>query len=126
MREINHLPNSRLQAVVGWNSDQGPVVAGPPPTRDTNRRFLEARGLYHAMYACDRGARLATNAHTWDQQASRGFAAELLAPQASLLDELARSSEDYDSLVTALAGRYRVSTRVIEYQLENAGVSGMD
>jgi hypothetical protein len=43
-----------------------------------------------------------------------------------LLDELASSSEDCDFRIIALAGRYRVSTRVIEYQLENAGVSGMD
>jgi len=124
--EVNHLSNRRVRAVVGWKPDQTPVVAGPIPSRDTDRRFLEARGLYHAIYACDRGPRLATNAHTWDQQASRAFAAELLAPQAALLDEAARNTEDNDTLVSTLASRYRVSARVIEYQLENAGVGGMD
>ncbi len=125
-QEVNHLPSRRVQAVVGWKSDHTPVVAGPIPSRDANRRFLEARALYHAIFACDRGPRLATNAHTWDQQASRAFAAELLAPQAVLVDETTHYSGDRDSLVRTLASRYRVSTQVIGYQLENAGVGGMD
>ena len=123
--EVNHLPSRRVQAVVGWRADHTPVVAGPVPSRDTSRRFLEARGLYHAIYACDRGVRLATSAHTWDQQASRAFAAELLAPQAALLDAATHSSEDSEALVSTLSNRYRVSTQVIGYQLENAGVGGM-
>jgi Zn-dependent peptidase ImmA (M78 family) len=124
--EVNHVPNRRVQAVVGWGPDHRPAVAGPVLARDDNRRFLEARGLYHALYACDQGARLATRANTWDQQASRAFAAELLAPRAALLDEVGQSAEDSDLLFSSLANRFRVSPRVIEYQLENAGVSRMD
>jgi Zn-dependent peptidase ImmA (M78 family) len=125
-REVNHVADGRVRAVVGWGPDQTPVVAGPIPNRSEDRRFLEARGLYHAIYTCSRGARLVTKAHTWDQQASRGFAAELLAPQAPLLDKHSSSSEEQGSLVAALASHYRVSTRVVEHQLENAGVGSMD
>ncbi len=126
LHEMNHVPGRRVQAVVGWDRDQTPALAGPVPKRDANRRFLEARALYCALYACDRSARLATDAHTWDQQASRAFAAELLAPQAALLDAIEERPADFDVLVDELASRYLVSTRVVEHQLENAGLSSLD
>ena len=45
--------------------------------------------------------------------------------QAALLDEVTRSSEDSETIISTLSSRYRVSTQVIGYQLENAGVGGM-
>lgn len=126
LQEVNHVPSRRLQAVVGWQRGRTPTVAGPIPSREANRRFLEARALYYALYACDRGARLATDARTWDQQASRAFAAELLAPQSELLAAVDAGSKKFDVLVGELANRYRVSTRVVEHQLENAGLSSLD
>lgn len=127
-REFNHLPGSGIRAAVGWQAGRTPMLAGPIPSADTSRRFLEARGLYHAAYACDRGARLVTSAHAWDQQASRAFAAELLAPQTALLEYVtsAGDSEDHESVVRTLASRYAVSAWVIQHQLENAGVGGTD
>lgn len=120
--EHNHLPTRRFNAAVGWRDNREAVIAGPRPPRDGDRRFLEARGLYHAAVACDRGPRLVTKAHTWDQQVSRAFAAELLAPSAALVARTEPRENDMGSLIQTLADEYAVSTRVIEHQLENAGI----
>jgi len=123
-QEQNHAPGSGVRAVVGWNGDHGIVVAGPHPQRASSVRFLAARGLYHALFACDRGERLVTDAYTWDQQVSRAFAAELLAPQAGLT---ARTGGRTDrSKVEELAEEFGASTMRIEKQLENAGVALVD
>ena len=122
----NHLPTRSVRAAVGWRQGREPVVAGPVLPRKDSQRFLEARGLYHAAHACGQGPRLITAAHTWDQQASRVFAAELLAPRAGLLadipSELNMSAEDWEALTARLSKKYLVSMQVIEHQLENAGV----
>ena len=121
----NHLSSATVRAAVGWSRGKRPTLIGPAPMRETSKRFLQARGLYHAAYACDSGPRLITNAHTWDQQASRAFAAELLAPRVALMDHArsAAGSRDWDDLVKTLADEYLVSEQVIEHQLENAGFS---
>jgi Zn-dependent peptidase ImmA (M78 family) len=94
------------------------------PLRENSLRFLSARGLYHALFACDRSERLVTDAYTWDQQVSRAFAAEFLAPQAALT---ARTGSRTDhSRVEELAREFGASTMVIEKQLENAGVALID
>ncbi len=122
--EQNHVPGSGVRAAVGWNEDREIVVAGPHPRRESSLRFLAARGLYHALFGCERSERLITDAFTWDQQVSRAFAAELLAPQAALT---ARTGVRADrSLIEELAGDFGASTMVIEKQLENAGVALID
>lgn len=65
-----------------------------------------------------------TRAHTWDQQATRAFAAELLAPQAALCERARRDMEPDErlELQQELASEFRVSTEVIRLQLRNAGV----
>ncbi len=113
----NHLPGATIKAAVGWIDPDHLLVTGPE-LREENRRFLEARGLYQGIFAGSQGARLVTSAHTWDQQTARAFAAELLAPRAALLER--RPTTDTD--VEAFAREYRVSARVIEHQLENAGI----
>jgi hypothetical protein len=119
-QEQNHIPGSGLRAIVGWKADREIVVAGPRPSLESSVRFLAARGLYHALFTCDRSERLVTDAYTWDQQVSRAFAAEFLAPQAALT---ARTGERTDhSKVEELAREFGASTIVIEKQLENAGV----
>jgi Zn-dependent peptidase ImmA (M78 family) len=67
---------------------------------------------------------LVTNAHTWIQQASRAFAAELLAPINALRARVPREVEarNYVTLVDELASHFEVSSRVIEHQLENAEI----
>jgi hypothetical protein len=120
----NHVPDGAVRAAVGWPGSGSAVITGPVPQRSDNRRFYIARGLYHAAFACKRGPRLVTSAHTWEQQASRAFAAELLAPREALLSEISSVStvDDADALIEDLAGRFNVSTRVIDHQLENAGL----
>ena len=60
---------------------------------------------------------LLTRAYTWDQRASRAFAAELLAPEAALRQEV------HDGVpharVEELAKKFHVSPWVIEHQIEN-------
>ena len=98
------------------------MAAGPQPSRPDNQRFLNARSLYHALVTTRNSRRLVTDAFSWDQKASRAFAAELIAPQQALV---ARLSGSYaDSLkIESLSREFKVSTIVIEKQLENAGVS---
>jgi hypothetical protein len=119
--EQNHVPGSGIRAAVGWDGPREIVLAGPRSPRADNQRFLEARGLYHGLFACDRSERLVTDAYTWDQQVSRAFAAELLAPQAALSARTGGRAKP--AAVAELAREFGVSTIVIERQLENAGVT---
>lgn len=117
----NQLSSRHVKATVGWRTGPEPVVVGPTPPREDNRRFLEARALYHAAFACHTGPRLITDAYTWEQQASRAFAAELLAPRGELAQRV-EETHNLSSIMEVLAGEYRVSTKVIAHQLKNAGV----
>ena len=121
----NHLPSRRVHAVVGGRGDGAEVViAGPASERPEQQRFLESRCLYQALVGCGNGARLITRAHTWDQQASRAFAAELLAPRKVLAGDAGDDLEpdEWRDLEEKLAARFRVSTEVIRRQLQNEGV----
>jgi hypothetical protein len=120
----DHHLSPRVKATVGWRAGKQPLVAGPRPSREDNARFLQARSLYHAAWACSTGPRLLTEARTWDQQASRAFAAELLAPQAELearFDD-GEWAEDPEAVVGSLAAEYRVSKMIVWHQLENLGI----
>ena len=121
----NHLPSTSVRGVVGWDPSRKAVIAGPKPGRQDSLRFLEARGLFLAAWNCQRSARLITDAHTWDQQAARAFAAELLAPRRDLAADLAKDSTG--DVIRRLAEKYVVSARVVEHQLNNANVfSGIE
>lgn len=120
----NHVPSRNVNALVGWVGDSDARVVGPAPPREDNARFLIARGLYQALNGCAGGARLLTRASTWDQQAGRAFAAELLAPQEALAQS-ARSDMDFDERKAYLedaAKRFNVSELLIDRQLQNQGV----
>jgi hypothetical protein len=124
IEDRNHIPGHGLRAVVGWTGADSIAVAGPRLPRADNERFLLARGLYHALFGCDRSERLVTDAYTWDQQASRAFAAELLAPQSALA---ARTRGRADrAAIDKLAEEFKASTMLIEKQLGNAGVMVID
>jgi len=120
----NHVPGHNLHAIVGWSQNRRLVIAGRRPARPDSQRFLDARGLYHGLFACKSGQRLVTKAYTWDQQASRAFAAELLAPREALSARIPRLADS--AAVEQLANEFEVSTRLIENQLENAGVAIVD
>jgi Zn-dependent peptidase ImmA (M78 family) len=119
----NHVPDRTVFAAVGWSGNSKAIIVGPEPPRDDNKRFLEARGLYQALIGCRQGARLVTRAHTWDQQAARAFAAELLAPQDALAKDVRSDMEtdEREEIQRRLADRYQVSTEVIRLQLANQG-----
>lgn len=121
----NHLCSPTVLGAVGWRGGREPVLAAPKPLRETTMRFLEARSLYHAAFACRSGPRLVTDARTWNQQASRTFAAELLAPQAGLRARFNRVTwaRDPEGFEKKLADDYNVSTKVVAHQPENAGLN---
>jgi Zn-dependent peptidase ImmA (M78 family) len=119
--ERNHIPSRRVRAAVGWRGDREIVLTGPNPERQESFRFLAARGLFHAAYACSDGARLVTDVRNWDQQCSRAFAAELLIPQEVVLDELSSESDSdaFERRAEKLASTFNVSTRAVYWQFQN-------
>jgi hypothetical protein len=122
--EHNHIPSPSVNAMVGWVGNSLAKIAGPMPAREDNARFLMARGLYQAITGCPAGPRLLTRASTWDQQAGRAFAAELLAPKEALAENV-RADMDYEereAQLSLLAARYKVSTQVVSLQLQNQGI----
>lgn len=128
-----------------WNTG-GDVIDGPPELRLNGlvaadrhgiprvfhlgrspeaARFVLARSLFFVplLRRAD-GARLVTKAYTWQQAASRAFAAELLAPAEALRSELSGGvSQDR---VQAIASQFAVSTKVIEHQLRNHHIGWVD
>jgi hypothetical protein len=121
IEDRNHIPGQGILAIVGQSSSGDIVSAGPMSQHPFNQRFLAARSLYHALVTNEVSQRLVTKAYSWDQKASRAFAAELLAPQRSLLMRLASATADPQT-IDGLSKEFGASSMVIEKQLENAGV----
>jgi hypothetical protein len=108
-------------AMVGKDERGRPHLVANSSRYEESTRYRLARGLYFLPSADHPGTtRLITGAHTWDQRASRAFAAELLAPAAFVHAEL--GAEASDECINDLARNLRVSTRVIEHQLTNHAV----
>ena len=82
-------------------------------------RFRLARSIFLRHFT-DSGRthrRLATEAHTWEQRASRAFAAEFLAPAAGLARHLGGRASP--SEIDGLADLYGVSSWAIRHQIDN-------
>ncbi|MCC6581743.1 MAG: hypothetical protein IT440_15025 [Phycisphaeraceae bacterium] len=124
VNDYNHIPDPAIQAAVGWSGGSVPLVARPAAPNIRSQRFLEARGLFHAAYLCENGPRLVTRAHDWDQQASRGFAAELLAPR-YLVAQRVRLDDSDECAIRELAEELEVSEQLIYWQARNAYLSGI-
>jgi hypothetical protein len=119
----NHIPGHGVRAIIGQSARDGDIVAvGPQPLRLDSQRFLSARSLYHALVTTRHSSRLVTDSFSWDQKASRAFAAELIAPQRALVARVSEYRAD-SAKVESLSREFKASTIVIERQLENAGVS---
>jgi hypothetical protein len=89
-----------------------------PAGREESTRFSICRSLCDYLVGGMNAVHLATRSQTYSQALNRAFAAELLAPAASLRDELSGtlvSAEEIDEL----AGHYGVSQLVIQHQVEN-------
>jgi hypothetical protein len=87
-------------------------------SRPDNDRFLLARAAFFAERGHPQsGPRMVTPSYDWDQQASRAFAAELLAPAEGIrnLFDTTVDSEQIDEL----AKDYQVSSQVIRLQIQN-------
>jgi hypothetical protein len=111
---------NKIRAITGQNEEKTLLISGPKPGNKSDQRFLEARGIYHALYS-GRGPRLITDAPTSEQQSARAFAAELLAPAAALtayLDE--HPDKEEFELIQKLAEKYNVNPTAIKLQLQNA------
>ena len=122
VEDRNHVPGHGIRAIIGQSERDGDIVAaGPQPSRQDNQRFLNARSLYHAFVTTQDSPRLVTDAFSWEQKASRAFAAELLAPQQALAGRVSASGAD-SYAVESLSREFKASTIVIEKQLENAGI----
>lgn len=98
----------------------GTVSLGLKASGETSRRFLFCRALAEALTAGSDA--LLTKASTERQQRNRAFAAEFLAPAASLRERILGRFADQD-LVTDLAEEFGVSSYVIEHQVVNHGVA---
>ena len=81
-------------------------------------RFAVARAIYLGWGTEDNGASLMTNAHTREQQASRAFGAELLAPIEFIKSAAGRGPVS-TFRVKAIADELGVSPQMVTYQAVN-------
>jgi Zn-dependent peptidase ImmA (M78 family) len=88
---------------------------------DASKRFVLARALWHVLWR-DSPTFLVTSAYTDRQKTERAFAAEILAPAqgiaSRIVDDGVHSGLE-DSALDELAGHFRVSTLVVQHQIEN-------
>ncbi|HUY92296.1 MAG TPA: hypothetical protein VMV10_26380 [Pirellulales bacterium] len=115
---------TRVSGMVTSDSQGRPRVIWPGASGDS-ARFLLARALFFVpLLHAGETARLVTKAHTWEQAASRAFAAELLAPADALRAEFSGGIGQEE--LQAAANRFAVSTMVIEHQIKNRQIGWIE
>ena len=117
-RTLSLDPDGALEAAAS-RSDEGAPVAVIGDVGRAGNRFRLARAVFlgHFTRSGHLHPRLATTAHTWEQRASRAFAAEFLAPAAGLAEHLGGRASP--SQIDKLADLYDVSPQAIGRQIEN-------
>ena len=110
-------PASPFDAMLDRSDSGAPVVVAYQGDDIKPERFRLARSLFLHHFATAQARRLVTPAHTWDQQASRAFAAEFLAPTGALAKQVAGPVSFSD--IDKLGDEYRVNSLVIEHQIDN-------
>jgi hypothetical protein len=110
-------PSAPFDAVVGVNDRGSPGFVSAH--QGARMRFHLCRGL--CEFLTGPGSALLTRAHSWRQARNRAFAAEFLAPAATLASQLSGVVAGEDD-VDELAGEFGVPPFVIRHQLENRGV----
>ena len=117
-RTMNLEPASPLEAVLTRSNEGAPVAIIGDAGRAGNR-FRLARTVFLRHFARNGKThrRLITEAHTWEQRASRAFAAEFLAPAAALSKQPGGRASPNE--IDELAHHYGVSSQAIGHQIEN-------
>lgn len=112
------VPLERLALIDGvvTRGAQGGVSFGLKSRRQLGWRFLFCRALAEAISG--HGDALVTRGNTERQQRNRAFAAEFLAPSASLGNKISDPVVDEEQ-VDDLAEEFGVSSWVISHQIEN-------
>jgi hypothetical protein len=100
---------------------QGEFRAAVPARSARQRRFRTCRATYLAWRAASNTEVAATPAETYRQQASRSFAAELMAPAALIKERFGRTGLTALS-VEKLASEWMCPPRAIVLQAHNHGV----
>jgi hypothetical protein len=108
-----------FSAAVQRNDDAAKVAL--LQNEEPRRRFAAARAMYLAWASEKQSTRLATNAITRDQQASRQFAAEILVPR-KCLDAQSKDGRLYAHVAYEIARARRASPEVVYLQARNAGI----
>ena len=108
---------NNVSALVAKDRDSRPRIIGPS-LGHWAERFRLARALYFLPDASQAWPhRLVTRAYTWDQRASRAFAAELLAPAEALRAQI--GSVVSADAVDFFARQFDVRPSLIEHQIRN-------
>ncbi|MFN7933390.1 MAG: ImmA/IrrE family metallo-endopeptidase [Bryobacteraceae bacterium] len=105
----------RIEAILG-KADTWPVVGMSRGLKEHKRRFLLARAL--GDYFAAGHPLLITKGQSEHQQRNRAFAAEFLAPAASIRALITSRRLDEED-ITELAERFEVSSYVIRHQIKN-------
>lgn len=122
----NSSPGSVIRGVLEYTNGQVPVVVTHSESEDTPAgRFLLARSLYMQNCTGSGVPRLVTDSHTWDQRASRSFAAEILAP-AQALDTRINTRKVSPMHANHLAEEFGVSTELILHQIDNYNIATLE
>ncbi len=122
-RTSTALTENDLCAVTGAViRDESVAHIGLVQAKETQRRFAAARAAYAAWANTrPRGAQLLTRAVTRAQQASRGFAAEMMAPKAFLRRRAKASGLSFHE-VQDLADELGIGADVVRNQAQNNGL----
>jgi hypothetical protein len=114
---------SAILAAVGRTDAHLPRVLLGRGGDQMTARFRLARAVYF-VETDSAIPRLVTKAYTWDQRASRAFAAELLVPAAALRERADRVLDE--DRVHSIAVEFGVSSAVVRHQLANHGIARID
>jgi hypothetical protein len=86
-----------------------------------HRKFAAGRAAFLTWSQGENSSRLVTTARTRDQQASRAFAAELLAPAKFLKKRLGERSEVSPFTLDRISEEMGIASTVVHYQAKNHG-----
>lgn len=103
---------------VGMRTDRREIKTAVPARSVRQQRFRMCRTAYLAWRAGSEGEFAATPADTWRQQASRAFAAELLAP-AQLIRQRYGKTGLNNHAVERLAAEWLCPPQIIVHQAKN-------